>query len=390
VRLADTLGHARGRWGALTRRATLAVIAGEVDDAADLAEDALALGTLIAQPDAGAVYGTLRLSLGLLGVGPPWHPGGPVGIGPEDPVAPLLPLLHAFGLLTGGEVDQARAVLGGFTVAALPETVHLEFEAVAAASAAAVGSAELREQLRERLAPHAGRHVVVGGCASYSGAVDHHLGLLCAALGRTADAAGHLARAVELHERLGAAAWAELSRRELARLRPAEHVFRREGDTWTLGYRGRLVHLSHAKGLADLAVLLAAPHREVPAYELLGRPGPPPGADPVLDDRARAAYRARLTELDAAIAAGADQLQAERAALIRELTAAAGLGGRRRRLGDETERARKTVTARIHDILGRIERAHPELARHLRATVHTGSSCRYAPDEPVRWQTSGP
>ena len=94
--------------------------------------------------------------------------------------------------------------------------------------------------------------------------------------------------AAELHERLGAAAWAELSRRELARVRPAGHVFRRDGDTWTLGYRGRQAYLPHAKGLADLAVLLAAPHREVPAYELLHQPGPPPGADPVLDGRARA------------------------------------------------------------------------------------------------------
>ncbi|WP_405072026.1 hypothetical protein OG558_22305 [Kribbella sp. NBC_01510] len=43
----------------------------------------------------------------------------------------------------------------------------------------------------------------------------------------------------------------------------------------------------------------------------------------------------------------ADALRTEHDALIHELTAAAGLGRRTRRLGDPTERARKTVSARI-------------------------------------------
>jgi|GEM_PF-6552800 hypothetical protein len=45
--------------------------------------------------------------------------------------------------------------------------------------------------------------------------------------------------------------------------------------------------------------------------------------------------------------------------LSRELSAAAGLHGRDRRLDDEVERARKTVSARIHDALSRIAFAHP-------------------------------
>jgi hypothetical protein len=57
----------------------------------------------------------------------------------------------------------------------------------------------------------------------------------------------------------------------------------------------------------------------------------------------------------------AKTLESERDALIRELAAAAGLGGRDRRLGDETERARKTVSARVRDALSKIERLHPEL-----------------------------
>jgi hypothetical protein len=54
-------------------------------------------------------------------------------------------------------------------------------------------------------------------------------------------------------------------------------------------------------------------------------------------------------------------------------------------VGDPAERARSTVTARIRDALRRIERAHPELAHHLRRSVHTGVYCSYRPEDPVDW-----
>ena len=118
------------------------------------------------------------------------------------------------------------------------------------------------------------------------------------------------------------------------------------------------------------------------------------GGDPVLDEQAKESYRRRLTELDEAIdqadgrgddrrAAALDQ---ERAALLDQLRAAAGLAGRTRRLGDEAERARKTVGARIRHTLRRLDRRHPELAAHLRGAVSTGATCRYAPAEPVAWR----
>ncbi len=55
------------------------------------------------------------------------------------------------------------------------------------------------------------------------------------------------------------------------------------------------------------------------------------------------------TDIDEAEAAGdlgrAERARTEREFLVHELAAATGLGGRARRLGDETEKARKTVTA---------------------------------------------
>jgi hypothetical protein len=132
----------------------------------------------------------------------------------------------------------------------------------------------------------------------------------------------------------------------------------------------------------------------VHVHRLVGL-GDPGGADPVLDERARTAYRARLGDLDAEIEQARDwqdPVRAERAtlerdALISELKAAAGLAGRARLLGDRSERARKTVTARIRDALRRIELAHPELAQHLRSTITTGTECGYDPGHPMNWQT---
>jgi hypothetical protein len=116
----------------------------------------------------------------------------------------------------------------------------------------------------------------------------------------------------------------------------------------------------------------------------------------VLDGQAKAAYKARLDDLavqiDDADAAGraetAEKLRSERDALIRELAAAAGLGGRDRRLGDETERARKTVSARVRDALTKIDRVHPQLAAHLRSALRMGTVCSYTPAEPTTWEVS--
>ncbi|AIG77685.1 Hypothetical protein AJAP_24180 [Amycolatopsis japonica] len=177
--------------------------------------------------------------------------------------------------------------------------------------------------------------------------------------------------------------------------------FRRDESVWTLRFDGVTTRLPDSKGLRDLHFLLGRPGSEVTAVRLLDPEGGEVvvaakslGGDAVLDDEAKARYRARLDELDELIdtATGLGQdaraaaLDRERDALLAELRSAAGLGGRTRRLGDEAERARKTVTARIRDTLRKLDEQHPALAAHLRASVTTGSSCRYAPEDKVPWR----
>jgi hypothetical protein len=142
-----------------------------------------------------------------------------------------------------------------------------------------------------------------------------------------------------------------------------------------LGLDGVTVRFADARGLADIAALLGMPGRPVPAADLVAAGAVAAGAqlrmgaDGVLDERARREYRARLAEVDEEIEEAerwadperAARAREEREALLAELSAAAGLGGRPQRLGDQSERARKAVTAGIRDVIGRLEAEHPAL-----------------------------
>jgi hypothetical protein len=394
VTLAGELGHARGRWRALTRQATFAQIAGRAEESARLGEQALELGLAIGEPDAIGCFCTSRWSLVALGVREP-----ATGMDAGDPLWPMFPLLKAWPPAARGEADEAAAALGDFSV--LDITIWLGLEALAAAAVvfAVAGSDAQRMWVYEQLRPYAGTHVVVGGCASYHAAVDHHLGTLSASLGDTAAAETHFRAARAMHERVGAAGWARLSEQALAKLTPANpaaNEFRLVNGVRSLSFQGKQVQLPDSKGLGDLAVLLGAHGADVHVLILVGHKLARMGADPVLDERAKAAFKSRLDhlaqEIDDADATGSPErvktLQSERDALIRELAAAAGLGGRDRRLGDETERARKTVSARVRDALSKIERLHPELATHLRGALRMGTVCSYTPAEPTTWKVS--
>jgi pimeloyl-ACP methyl ester carboxylesterase len=181
--------------------------------------------------------------------------------------------------------------------------------------------------------------------------------------------------------------------------RSDDNKFLREGEVWNIAYRGRRCHLKHARGLLDLSLLLARPGEEIAAAQLMDGPdadaSAPAPADPILDERARAQIRSRLQSLERAIVdaeeAGEDRAaelrRAERSALVHELRVATGLGGRRRRLVDQAERARKAVSGRIRESIQKLRGALPELALHLDRSITTGVFCAYRPPLPTSWQT---
>jgi hypothetical protein len=56
-----------------------------------------------------------------------------------------------------------------------------------------------------------------------------------------------------------------------------------------------------------------------------------------------------------------------------------GLGGRDRRAASASERARINVTRALKAVVDKVASSHPDLARHLRASLKTGVFCSYSP-----------
>jgi hypothetical protein len=164
------------------------------------------------------------------------------------------------------------------------------------------------------------------------------------------------------------------------------------GGQWTLTLDGDRAVVPDRVGMRYLTTLLRNPGVDAPAVELAG--GASEGLicrDALLDERARAAYHQRFRELTAQLdeadrlgcAERSASVQAELDALVDQLGAATGLGGRLRSFPTDDERARSGVTKSIRRALDEITAASPALGAHFGETIVTGLSCRYTGD--VRW-----
>ena len=180
----------------------------------------------------------------------------------------------------------------------------------------------------------------------------------------------------------------------------------REDGFWLIGLAGAHTRVPDSLGLRYLDLLVRQPGRDLAALELVQLAAAGPAsigipsdglrdvsgapADDILDRQARTAYRQRLADLDEELAEAerwndterASRLRAEKDFLVRELTAATGLGGRPRPLGSESERARINVTRAIRSAISRIRDRAPDVAAHLDQAVRTGTRCSYAPPCP--------
>ena len=186
-------------------------------------------------------------------------------------------------------------------------------------------------------------------------------------------------------------------------------VFILQGEYRVFHYGGTEARLRDSKGLRYLVRLLQTPGQEVHVLDLVVGVGRRGGASPgaarqsglaatvsgdagaVLDARAKAEYKRRLSELRADIEEASayndlgrlERAQREMDFLVAELAAGVGLGGRDRRAASDAERARQSVTRAIKGADDRIAAAHPALGKHVRTTVRTGIYSCYAPDPRV-------
>ncbi|WP_203909074.1 ATP-binding protein [Rhizocola hellebori] len=434
--LAEQSRQPRLTYLAASRRAAFTILTGDSAKAASQISAAHELAAAIGEPDGDGVWVTQLVALAL-------GQGGAVAAGKAMQAlpGPAMPPEYAvqesaMRHLAQGDAAAAAAALG--TPRPVPPVSGFRWRALAGAAIeveadVAAGMPSLLPATYDYLREYAGCMVLIGGAVCAPGPVDLYLGLAAEAMGDLEAAAGHLRAAMALADRLGARPIATRARIELAnvlarqgdpvsarqmlttaadvaaelgleglydrvlRLRATTEApaaeFRKQSEIWILTFAGTTKQLADAKGLHDIAALLAAPGQQISALQLYGSPDPDTGADEILDAQARAAYKQRLADLEEEIDAAeathddgrAAKYRAERDALVAGLAAAYGLGGRVRRLADPGERARSAVTARIRDTLKRIERAHPALGEHLRESISTGRSCAYEPSAAVRW-----
>jgi tetratricopeptide (TPR) repeat protein len=410
LRLEDAFSQPRHDYLALTRRAAMALLDGSVDEGERLVDDAAALGERIGEPDAGNVRMSQLLEVARA-LGDPerlrataqmaidWWVGVPS---------------HAHAVAAGlfaeaGDLDAARRALD--TVQELgtwrEDRSYLwsVFVGGLTTAAARLDDQELSRALLEELAPLADACGVNGAVVCFTGSHAHWAGIAARTLGKADLARDLLFRALTVHERLGARAWAAATRAELAGLdagasntQRVDAVCHHDGDVWKIAHQGQSVRLRDAKGLHDLVALLARPGDDIHVLDLADSAmRGNESANPILDTQARAEFQRRITELDEDLAEAdahndlgrVERVETERDALLTELRRATGHTGKDRGLGASTvERARKAVTARLRDTIRRIESALPELGAHLDRSIVTGNHCRYQPTEPLTWDLS--
>jgi hypothetical protein len=448
-RMADTLRQPSARLAALSRRSTLAALAGDFASAAEFARQAFQTGQAAGLPDAGAVYWGQLFAI-WLHAGLPDHDEQWMERELRDLVSRShMSVAHAAALVqieaAHAATEQARGrldeLVGTGLGAMRPDMLFAWTLSVLARDCVVLGETRHAPRLYQALAPYAGRAVVAAGAVLCAGSADFYLAGLAALSGDAAAADRHYRVAAGCHRRLGArpmlahtlhehapllrqrgdhaaAAAALAEARAIAadcgmtkllavldqRDQPGDFTLDQENDFWLVGFAGTVTRVPDSLGLRYLHLLIGQRGREVTALELVqlaaatdpAGPVTPAddlhdasgtGADEVLDQQARAAYRQRLTELGEDLAEAeawndterASRLRAEKDFLVRELAAATGLGGRPRRLGAESERARLNVTRAIRSAIARIRDRAPAAAAHLDQAVRTGTRCSYAP-----------
>jgi hypothetical protein len=415
-RLAEESGSARIAYFAAARQAMHAVVTADLDTADLAIARAADLGAPAAEPDLEAVTHSLAAARArragdcatLL-----TEAAAFAAYGAAEGV-PSVTAEAAVLWLEGGEPGRALALLhqlagGGLDSVArdvdfLLTTVSLVQVAAALCHEDAV-AAEIATEGVRFLEPYAGRAVLNAGAVTFHGVVEEYLFRACAARGEP-SAASWRNQASAAYLRLGAACWLpRLGEYPLRRPPAASAVhLRPDGAGWLVGFDGATFTLPDLKGLRYLRELARRPGADVAALDLAaaGHGGGVLADSPageVADEQALAAYRRRLRDIDAELDEARDwadearvtRLGLEREALLREVGAATGLAGRRRRFGSADERARVAVRKAISASLARVAQQDAALARLFRDTVRTGAACRYDPDpaRPVTWILDG-
>jgi predicted ATPase len=176
----------------------------------------------------------------------------------------------------------------------------------------------------------------------------------------------------------------------------ARRTITNTGDVWEFRFDENPVAVRSAKGVVDIVRLIEANGAEIHCLDLAGAGVEQSSVGDTIDATARRQYEKRIRDLQDDITdaeANSDfekayRHQVELDALIEHLAAALGQGNRTRRTTDTAERARSAVAHRVRTTIGRINKLHPALGRHLAHSINTGTYCSYRPERPIAWEVS--
>jgi tetratricopeptide (TPR) repeat protein len=333
-----------------------------------------------------------------------------------DRLRPMIQMAHGmFGpietVLVGvaeGRVDEARAQLSAITPSELGELL-LPRLSMLAMSVAALRDREVAARLVDELQRFAADSPIFWGAhgSTMMGPMSLYAARICVLAGRPARARELYDETSVLASRLASPLLRAIVDKERAALEdalpPSSHAppppsrgpssrhtitIEHEGETWCVrSSLGARVTVKDGKGAQYLAELVRAEGRELHVTQLVGIDDAQGDAGPVLDAKAKAAYKERLEDLRDRLeearknndVASAERAEAELDAIAEQLAGAVGLGGRDRKTGSHVERARINVQRRLKDVLRRIADHDPHLARYLEASIKTGTWCSFRP-----------
>ena len=177
------------------------------------------------------------------------------------------------------------------------------------------------------------------------------------------------------------------------------HIFKRQGNTWLVVFKGKTININDSKGMRHICQLLQNQGQEIHAATLQGvvtEDGVTPiheATIDILDDKARRDYISEIKDIakEREIAeSNNDQskilLLNEKTELLEtELRGAKGLNGRNRAVSNNSERARQAVSKAIHTAMRSIENEHESLWKHLDNSLKIGQFLSYQPEKPTSW-----
>ena len=180
-----------------------------------------------------------------------------------------------------------------------------------------------------------------------------------------------------------------------------ENIFRVEGQMWTLCYNGETIHIKPLKGLLYISYLIESPNQEYHVNELVRAADSQKNivsfdSNEISTKKTITNYRESLSKIrkemnklennveDNIIL---NELLIEKDEIEKQLLQAVGLGGKRKKFPNETNRNANSVSEAIRRSLKAINKSHHSLWKHLNNSLHTGAYLSYTPEKDISWIT---